>query len=272
MKTLINNVINKLGYTILKKENNPSYYLEYGQNLHYDYNKEAKGSIKIVRNFSMLPYVNLLSLFEQTVYCEKTKIEGDFVECGVWKGGAVGLMALANLEFGLNRRNLHLFDSFDSICYPDENIDGDKAIEDVIKFAGDYNKEMSGLLKPIQGFYTSLGGPGTIQSNKQLLEGIIKYPQEYISYYKGWFQNTIPENYFKIQKISILRLDCDWYASTKICLDYLYDKVVSGGIIIVDDYGCYEGCKKAVDEFLEKRSIKTFLNYSNENCRYWIKK
>jgi len=74
-----------------------------------------------------------------------------------------------------------------------------------------------------------------------------------------------------IDNISILRLDGDWYESTKVCLDNLYDKVVDGGFIIIDDYGCYEGYKKAVDEFLRVRNINVFINYSSPACRYWIK-
>ena len=76
---------------------------------------------------------------------------------------------------------------------------------------------------------------------------------------KGWFQNTLPEIKDKIGPIAILRLDSDWYESTKCCLDNLYDNVIQGGYIVIDDYGCWEGCKRAVDEFLEKRNMKINL-------------
>ena len=74
-----------------------------------------------------------------------------------------------------------------------------------------------------------------------------------------------------IGPIAILRLDGDWYASTKICLEHLYDQVVSGGFVIVDDYGTYEGCRKAVDEFLAARGLHVFLSHVDPDCRYWIK-
>ena len=71
--------------------------------------------------------------------------------------------------------------------------------------------------------------------------------------------------------IAILRLDGDWYASTKICLDHLYERVVPGGFVIVDDYGTYEGCQKAVDELLAGLPQRPFLNVVTADVRYWIK-
>ena len=97
----------------------------------YDYPEEGTKAIEICRTHSMMPEVNLQTLFEQAVYCEKNEICGDFVECGVWKGGAVGVMAMANKKFGKYQRNLHLFDAFDDICEPDPRIDGQRALYDM---------------------------------------------------------------------------------------------------------------------------------------------
>ncbi|MEW6558372.1 MAG: TylF/MycF/NovP-related O-methyltransferase, partial [Elusimicrobiota bacterium] len=77
---------------------------------------------------------------------------------------------------------------------------------------------------------------------------------------KGWFQETLPKAKSRIENIAILRVDCDWYESVRCCLDNLYDNLITGGYLIIDDYGHWEGCKKAVDEFLEKRKIKVRLN------------
>jgi len=102
------------------------------------------------------------------------------------------------------------------------------------------------------------------------LEQIIKYPEDYLHCHKGWFQATLPKIASELSSITILRLDCDWYASTKICLEYLYDKVVRGGFVIVDDYGYYEGCKKALDEFMQRKEVHAFLNHIDSAGRYWI--
>jgi len=90
---------------------------------------------------------------------------------------------------------------------------------------------------------------------------------------KGFFQNTlqIQENIDNIGEISVLRLDGDWYESTKICLEKLYDKVIDGGIILIDDYGHWIGAKKATDEFRERNNIKSPLIKTDYTEHYWIK-
>lgn len=193
------------------------------------------------------------------------------MECGVWKGGSVGLMVLANLKYSKKKRHIHMFDIFDDICEPDPSVDGDIAIKQIAKLAGVSPDSFKGRLQSVKGAYDSHGGHGTVEVVKELMEDKIGYDKEFLHYYKGWFQETIPNAVGDIREIAILRLDGDWYASTKVCLNFLYDKVVPGGFVIIDDYGTYEGCRKAVDEFREKQGIQNFLNHVNQDCRYWIK-
>jgi len=272
MKKLLRKAVSKLGFDIKKNKSKKvaPFRLDYGHKLGYDLEAEADIFIQKVRLNTMLPYVNLVTLYEQAVFCETNGIPGSFVECGVWKGGAVGLMALANLRYGKQRRYIHLFDAFDDICEPDANVDGTRALCDVYRYAGE-DAGVAGRLKPLRGFYSAFGGPGTLEENKTLLEKTISYPPDYLRYHKGWFQDTLPQDHADIGEIAILRLDGDWYASVKVCLDCLYDKVVPGGFIIIDDYGCYEGCKRAVDEFINQKKLKVFLHYSHPATRYWIK-
>ncbi len=268
MKRFLKIILDKLGYNITRNK-----LQTFNSNLFpgYDYAAEGAKAIDICGEFSMMPRINLQTLFEQAVYCEKKEIEGDFVECGVWKGGAVGIMAIANKQFGKKLRDLHLFDAFDDICEPDPMTDGEKALLDVKRLAGKKISEITGALQAVKGIYDSHGGYGTIDICNNLLIKKIGYDRSRVHYHKGWFQETLPTDAKKIDKIAILRLDGDWYESIKICLEYLYDKVQKGGIIVIDDYGYYEGCTIAVDEFLLKRDIKTFLAYSNVGCRYFVK-
>jgi O-methyltransferase len=74
---------------------------------------------------------------------------------------------------------------------------------------------------------------------------------------KGWFADTLPKR--EIVPIALLHLDCDLYESVKLCLEQLYDDVIKGGCIVIDDYGCWEGCQKAVNEFIERRNLKVEL-------------
>lgn len=255
-KKYIKSLVDRLGYQVRKKSA-----------LFCKLEKAASDIISTVKPYTMLSQERLLSLFTQVEYCEKAGIPGCYVECGVWKGGSVGLMALTNMKYSTQPRHIHLFDSFQEICEPDALVDGERAINEVKNWS---KGGVSGELKPLTGIYDSFGGPGSLEGNKVLMEEILGYDPNFLHYHKGWFQDTLPQ-VTNIDKIAILRLDGDWYASTKICLDCLYDKVTSGGIIIIDDYGAYEGCRKAVDEFIADNNIKAYLSYVDMDCRYWIK-
>ena len=235
----------------------------------YFYESEAFEAMQVISSNTMLPYEPLVTLFEQVVYCEKNNIEGDFVECGTWKGGATGMMALANLKYGVTRRHLHLFDAFQEICQPDEEHDDKEIVDDIKKLVK--KKQFGEELRPLTGVYDQFGGPGTLNENKKLLEQAIGYPADHLHYHVGWFQDRVPADAVSIYRIAILRLDGDWYQSTKVCLVHLYDKVVKNGIVIIDDYGYNTGCKKAVDEFLAEKKTYPILNYINNTCRYFIK-
>ena len=261
IKAFVKSIINGLGFELYKINANQGV-----NGLRPE--SESNNMIEIVRNHTMVAHEGLLSLYRQALFCETHKIAGDFVECGVWKGGAVGLMALVNLKHAGLRRHIHLFDSFEEICEPDEVIDGERAIREVKMWAN--NGGTKGRVVALKGFYDHRGGPGSIQENKQLLEQTIGYDPQFIHFHKGWFQHTLPEQHGDIEKIAILRIDADWYASTKLSLDYLFDKVISGGFVIIDDYGAYDGCRKAVDEFLKRIERPLFLNYVNTDIRYII--
>jgi hypothetical protein len=231
---------------------------------------DVRHMITRIRGHTMVTLPRLVSLIDQVRQCEARGIPGAFVECGVWKGGCMGLMALANLRYGTARRDLHLFDAFTEICEPDEAIDGNRAVQEVRDWTHGAGGT-AGRLKPLSGFYDAFGGPGTLEENRMLLERHIQYDARRIHYHKGWFQNTLPKDAAGVGAIAILRLDGDWYASTKTCLEHLYDQVVPSGFVIIDDYDTYDGCRKAVEEFLATRGLRVRLHRVDADCRYWVK-
>src|SRR5262249_38613244 len=79
--------------------------------------------------------------------------------------------------------------------------------------------------------------------------------EPYVECVKGWFDQSLPENRDRVGPIALLRLDCDWYASVRSCLDNLYDQVADGGFIVLDDYYSFEGCAIAAHEFLGERKL-----------------
>jgi O-methyltransferase len=258
MKRLINRISRSCGVTISRVP--PT-----GLVIDHHLQGAVEAAYSMVRPFTMLSRPRLSILFEFVQYVNACAVPGAIVECGVWKGGAVGMMANACQHFG-DIRDLHLFDAFDDICEPDSRMDGERAVRE----AGGID-HAKGRLEPLTGVYDRRGGHGTVDACKRLIEGATHYPSNKVRFHQGWFQNTMAEGVPDVRQIAILRIDADWYASTKICLDTLYDRVSTGGVVIVDDYGGYDGCRKAVDEFLRSRELKVFRNHVDEECIYWFR-
>ncbi|OHA67371.1 MAG: hypothetical protein A3C04_01810 [Candidatus Wildermuthbacteria bacterium RIFCSPHIGHO2_02_FULL_45_25] len=201
-------------------------------------------------------YERLENAFELARNIERERKEGAFVECGVWKGGCIGAMASVAHQAD-SHRHIWLFDSFEGLPEPSSQ-DGSVAER--------YSKGKAlGALRSIQKCV------GPLQDVNKLFFSILGLKKEYIHIEKGWLQHTLPLAKKNIGSIAILRIDVDWYESTKCVLDLLYDQVVPGGYVIIDDYGHWEGCKKAVDEFMQKRSIRVPLQWIDYTGVYFVK-
>ena len=208
------------------------------------FNFEKLLLFKKVYPYTMVGYPRLSNAYELAKIVKNQKLEGVFAECGVWKGGCAAVMAFVAQKEGIGRKTW-LFDSFEGLPEPTKE-DG--------KMAADYAQNKSeGKLETINKCV------GTLDEVKKILFEILKINPKNIVIEKGWFQDTLPFAKQKIGKISILRLDGDWYESTKVCLENLYDNVVKEGYIIIDDYSYWEGAKRALDEFFAERNIKPEL-------------
>ena len=199
---------------------------------------------KKVYSYTMVGYERLSNIYDLSKLMEKGKKEGAFVECGVWKGGCAAVMAFI-ADRAKSNRKIWLFDSFEGLPEPTDK-DGLLAKNCALN-------KTSGKLLPINECV------GSLEDVEKIFFSKLKINKENIKIKKGWFQDTLPEAKSKIGPIAILRLDGDWYESTKSCLDNLYDNVICEGYIIIDDYGHWEGTRKAVDEFLKKRKLNSSL-------------
>jgi O-methyltransferase len=225
----------------------------------YDDDAAIKQAMTLIWDHTMLSYDRLATLWLQVRYLDRNSIPGDLVECGTFKGGAIGMMALAHLASRPEPvRQLHLFDSFEGLPQPRADMDGDYAV----KVAGGHT---SGSLATTGLFACSVSVP------RNLLDERVRYPQTLVQYHEGWFQETLPRDAASIAEISLLRLDGDWYESTRVCLEYLYSKVVKHGVIVIDDYGYWQGCRRAVDEFLSSQCDPIMLHHIDSSARYWVK-
>ena len=200
--------------------------------------------IRTVQPYTMVGLPRLLNAFDLARRVESSAMKGAIVECGVFKGGCVGLMAKVSAD-ARSGRKIWLFDSFEGLPEPTA-LDGTRAEE----YAA---REASGKLVPIDRCV------GLIETVEELLFEKLRLDRECIVLRKGWFQETLPVARTEVGEIALLRLDGDWYESTKVCLENLYDLVVQGGFVIIDDYGHWEGCRRATDEFLAGRGLTVRL-------------
>jgi len=221
--------------------------------------------IEAIKLHTMVTYDGIATLIDQARYCEEAGIEGAFVDLGTWKGGCLGAMALANLKFGSHRRSLHAFDSFQGIPWP-------RADKDDMIWACETQQLPHGRC---DGSLEAAGalGEARVADVTGLLITQNGYPADCLHIHKGWFQETVgpfARRHDDDRRIAILRLDCDLYDSYTIALDHLWDQVVPGGFVIIDDW-CLKGCRDACNEFFARREIKPYLAHVDFTVR-WIKK
>lgn len=206
--------------------------------------------------YTMSSYERLNNAYELASAIENDGVEGAFVECGVFKGGCAAVMGYVARRGGTDRRTW-LFDSFEGLPEPTAE-DGQQAV--------DYSRSRStGRLETVDRCV------GPMDVVKEVLFDKLRLDQRRIVIRKGWFQDTLPGARGEIGPIAILRLDGDWYESTKTCLDNLYDNVVPGGYVILDDYYCWEGCKKALDEFVAARGLAVEVTRIDKAGAYFRK-
>jgi hypothetical protein len=193
------------------------------------------------------------------------RINGAFVECGTYTGGALAFALRSFLRLGDQSRKIYGFDSFEGMPNISEE-DGDWASMWL------YGEELKNIGRELK--RGRLVGSDVNRADYQQCWQLLSdsgYPVERIHLVKGWFQNTLPAVKQEIGDIAVLRLDGDFYLSTKCCLENLFDQVSNGGVVILDDYGLFEGCRKATDEFLKVRGIQPHLVYVNVGIRYFVK-
>lgn len=209
-----------------------------------------------IKRHTLVTIPRLNHLYNITEFVNRVGIKGNFVECGVWKGGCSAIMAFLSYK-NLDGRTTWLFDSFEGLPEPRP--------EDGLIAKKDAKGKISGKLVPIG------KDVANINDVNEIMFSILKLNPNNIRIISGWFQNTIPKIKAEIDQIAILRLDADWYESTKFCLDNLYDLVAPGGFVVIDDYGKWKGCRKAMDEFIRAKKINRKLIKIDSSCMYFQK-
>ena len=193
-------------------------------------------------------------------YLVENDIAGDFVECGVFMGASIVCMIRTLQHFiGAKPRDIWLYDTFEGM--PEQNPELD-IFHDPAQYP------LWDQIKRDDGSGGSNWVHGPIDSVKANVNRT-GYPEDRLRYVKGMVEQTLPE--WAPDRIALLRLDTDYYSSTKHELTYLYPRVVSGGVVIIDDYGAFKGCKQAVDEYIRENRLKVLLSRIDEHVRMWVK-
>lgn len=185
-------------------------------------------------------------------------IDGDFVECGVWRGGNA-LLAAAMLKLHGVRKKVYLFDTFEGMTAP---TDDDRTVHHGIPAAERFHREQRAGYN--EWCYASLDD---VRNNFQKADLL----SDNVIFVKGDVARTLDIDANLPSTIAMLRLDTDWYESTKKELDTLYPRLTPGGVLIIDDYGHWAGAKKAADEFFAKHGNRPFLQYTDYTGRVGVK-
>jgi hypothetical protein len=211
-----------------------------------------------VQPYTMTSPERLLSLSTLVKQVVSSGVQGAIVECGVWRGGSMMIVARTLMQLGVTDRELYLFDTFTGMSAPTEL--------DVSAFG---RKRAARLLDQApRKAGRSVWCMATQEDVAANLEST-GYPSERIHLIPGRVEDTIPQN--APTKIALLRLDTDWYESTRHELGHLYDRLGCGGALIIDDYGYWEGARRATDEFLSQLPHPPVLHRIDYTGRFGIK-
>jgi O-methyltransferase len=222
-----------------------------------DLSDEDREIIERVAGHTMTSIDRQIALIQAVRHLARGGIRGSFVECGVWRGGSSMAAALALAQEGDTGRELYLFDTFEGMTSPlavDKSIDGASA-----QALMDRDSERS----------TSVWAVADIEDvrHNMLSTG---YPADLVRYVKGPVEATIPSQAPEAP-IALLRLDTDWYESTKHELTHLFPLLCDGGVLIIDDYGHWQGARQAVDEYFAGYGRPFYLHRIDYTGRLLVK-
>lgn len=219
---------------------------------------EADGAtFRAVQPFTRTSNERILAVCDAVHYVERFDIPGAIVECGVWRGGAM-MAAAITLHEVQAERDIYLFDTYEGMSEPTEHdvsFRGERADE----LLGKFDRPTDGADEKSNAWaFASLED---VQANMRTTG----YPDNRLHYIVGKVEETLPGQ--APDQIAILRLDTDWYESTKHELEHLVPRLSPNGVLIVDDYGHWTGARKAVDEFLDRSDQPILLNRTDYTGR-----
>lgn len=221
-------------------------------------NEEIGDIFEKCKKFTMTPKERIYALHKAVEYIVRSKIPGDFVECGVWKGGSSMVIAYTLLKMNEASRKIYLYDTFKGMAKPSK--------EDYLISRKDFFAETEWRKERKEDHVEWAFSPISEVKNNILSTG---YPEDKLVFIEGKVEDTIPKTI--PSKIALLRLDTDWYESTKHELTYLFPMLTQRGVLLIDDYGHWAGSKRAADDYFFVNKIPILLNRVDYSARIGIK-
>jgi O-methyltransferase len=212
--------------------------------------------------FTMTGPARLLALVDAVRYCATRGVPGGFAECGVWRGGSVLAILLTLHDMGETDRDVYLFDTFEGMTEPSAH---DVSPLDPPALAT-WEEARERDEKPWREMF---GQESFNEDDVRRTVLATGYPAGRIHFVRGPVEETIPQH--APERLALLRLDTDWYESTRHELDHLYPRLAPGGVLIIDDYGHWDGARRAVDEYFAAQAQPLLLNRIDYTGRIGVK-
>jgi O-methyltransferase len=244
LKTVVQSLLNRRGYHLSKL---------YPK----DFDGDTIELIESVRPYTMTSNERIVATVNATEYVVRHQLPGAIVECGVWKGGSMMAMAMTLLRLGKSDRDLYLYDTFEGMSAPtsldvtSQGVDAATVWEENQE-GSDSNAWCRATIDEVRETVLSTG-----------------YPAEKVHLIKGKVEDTLPAE--APERVALLRLDTDFYESTKHELVHLYPLLEIGAPLIFDDYGGWEGARKAADEYFETNNVRILLDRTDSTGRIAVK-
>lgn len=236
MRKILSYALAKLNYKIVRdrtQEQLPKVFLD---------------NYRSIADFTMIDIESAYATWRAVNYIIDREIEGAIVECGVWRGGTSMLMARRLSELSTANREQYLFDTFEGMSEPTGR--------DIDKYGIPAREQLQMLVKRNRAnnvwAYASLEDVSANFKKAGLF-------RENIRFVEGKVEDTIPG--IIPEKIALLRLDTDWYESTRHELIHLYPRLSRGGVLLIDDYGYWAGAREAVEEYFSTLTPRPFMNF-----------
>jgi hypothetical protein len=222
-----------------------------------DLDPSVSETVRVVRPYTLTSVRRIVALCDAVRYVTRNQIPGDIVECGVWKGGSMMAIARTLMHAGDQSRHLYLFDTYEGMTAPgDRDISAQgRPASDMLNNEDRKDPQSVWCVAPLDQVLRAMNSVG--------------YESSKVHFVKGRVEETLPS--MAPERISLLRLDTDWYESTRHEMEQLFPRLSTGGVLIVDDYGHWQGARQAIDEYIEANKLRILLHRIDETGRCAVK-